>query len=508
MNTAAGVILKAGSKVLMLQRPDGSWGLPGGKCEEGETPVQAMVRETQEEIAYNIAPDAAPVQIAVVDNDDGFRFTCFSLDVPEEFTPIIDAEHTAFQWADAADLPQPLFMGTGDFIARAFEAVFAQDAADSARQIDNNGWFEIKHNPISKVGVFPYLGKNIPGAEPGRVYMVYRPAEELSDPATIDSLKLLPWINDHVMLGKKGTIAAEKKGVHGVLGQEIYFKPEAETLYGNIKLFSEEHANVIDSGKIDLSLGYRCRYEYAPGVYKGQAYEYVQRSIRGNHIASVNSGRMGPEVAVLDHFSFTFDSKDVETMDKPTPAEGGKEGGGSGEISVADAVKQLEALMPTLQKLMAIANPAAAGAPAVTVDADTPKPETDEEKAAKAGALAAAADSDDKKKTAAAMDAMDAAIKGAPAAVFKALAQRDALVRRLTPHVGAFDHAEMTPGDVVAYGLQKLGKTAPAGHEAAFLTGYLDALPTPGARVHADAMDSRDTGASETPAFIAEFTKE
>lgn len=513
MKTAAGVILIAGGKVLMLQRPDGTWGLPGGKCEEGETPLQAMVRETQEETAYNVDPEATPLQVAVSNNEDGFTFTCFSLDIDEEFVPVLTDEHTAFQWAEPHDPPTPLFMETGSFIARAFEAAFAQDAADTARRIDTNGWFEIKNNPISKVGVFPYLGKNIPGADPTRVYMVFRPAEELSDPETIESLKLLPWINDHAMLGKKGTIAAERKGVHGVLGQEIYFKPDTETLYGNIKLFSEQHAAVIDSGKIDLSLGYRCRYEYAPGVYKGQAYEYVQRLIRGNHVASVNSGRMGPEVAVLDHFSFTFDSKDVETMaDEKTPAGAGEGGAGSDPTleDCAKLFKALEPLLPMLSKLAAGGNAATPAAVVEAVDTDTP-PDADKEKAAKAaGAAAAATDSEDGKKAAAAMDAMDAEIKGMPATVLKALAARDKLARKLTPHVGAFDHADMTPGEVVTYGLDKLKLKAPAGHELAFLTGYLDAKPAPGSRSHvaADVMDAADAGTAEAPAFITNYAKE
>ena len=68
----------------------------------------------------------------------------------------------------------------------------------SARNYDANNWPEIKGNPLSKVGVFPYLGKQIDSSlEPDKVYMVYRPEEELSNPGCIESFKLIPWTDEH-----------------------------------------------------------------------------------------------------------------------------------------------------------------------------------------------------------------------------------------------------------------------------------------------------------------------
>src|ERR1700676_5463208 len=65
------------------------------------------------------------------------------------------------------------------------------DAADegteeSARIYDINGWMEIKGNPISKVGVFPYSGAQIDtdgsmGLDPNKIYQVYRSQDELSN---------------------------------------------------------------------------------------------------------------------------------------------------------------------------------------------------------------------------------------------------------------------------------------------------------------------------------------
>jgi 8-oxo-dGTP pyrophosphatase MutT (NUDIX family) len=43
--------------LLVHQRPDGSWSLPAGAIEPGETPAQAIVRETFEETGFHVVPE-------------------------------------------------------------------------------------------------------------------------------------------------------------------------------------------------------------------------------------------------------------------------------------------------------------------------------------------------------------------------------------------------------------------------------------------------------------------
>jgi len=163
----------------------------------------------------------------------------------------------------------------------------------SARKSDINGYVSIDQNPISRSGVFPYLGRQIGAPEPDRIYHVYRPAEELSNQATIDSFKLIPIIDDHTMLGpaEDGFTPAESKGTHGVVGEGVAFRDGV--LYGNLKIFSETVKRLIQSGKRDLSLAYRCVYDKVAGTYNGQDYQYVQRKLRGNHLALVDRARGG-----------------------------------------------------------------------------------------------------------------------------------------------------------------------------------------------------------------------
>jgi len=120
----------------------------------------------------------------------------------------------------------------------------------------------------------------------------------------------VPFINDHVMLGDPELaptpgvpmLPPEKKGVHGVIGEKTEFDPTNNTLYGNLKVFSAIAPHFFAAGKDDISLGFRCKYVEESGVdpVSGLAYDYVQRNIRGNHGAFVQTGRVGGDVSVMD----------------------------------------------------------------------------------------------------------------------------------------------------------------------------------------------------------------
>ncbi len=104
---------------------------------------------------------------------------------------------------------------------------YAQNTGESKQTPDINSMIEIKGNPISKTGVFPYLGKQISEEfEPDKIYQVYRPEEELADVECIASFKLVPWIDEHVMLGSEseGLMDAGRKGVQGVIGEDVYYE--------------------------------------------------------------------------------------------------------------------------------------------------------------------------------------------------------------------------------------------------------------------------------------------
>ena len=178
-----------------------------------------------------------------------------------------------------------------------------------AKQVDTNGYWEIKHNPISKVGVFPYLGRSISDeCDPEKIYYVYRPASTLSQSVDTWDNPPKPFIDDHEMLGE-GFSKIDDRPVQGVIHNPVYDE-DTGTLYADISVYSESLKDKIANGKKELSLGYFCKYRKEKGVYKGQAYDYIQEDMVGNHIALVDNGRCGSDVKVFDS-KFTMDSLDI-----------------------------------------------------------------------------------------------------------------------------------------------------------------------------------------------------
>lgn len=180
------------------------------------------------------------------------------------------------------------------------------------KEVDNNGFWRIRENPLSKCGVFPYLGKQISGElEPNKIYKVYRPMSEISAPETIESFDGIPLIDEHEMIGEGWTDYDERPA--GGVVYHTYAKDGK--LFGDIRIFSEQLKDEIKNGKKELSMGYSCRYEPAQGVFDGEFYDFIQRDLRGNHVALVNRGRMGSDVRVYDQ-KITFDTLDGLTFEE------------------------------------------------------------------------------------------------------------------------------------------------------------------------------------------------
>jgi uncharacterized protein len=313
--------------------------------------------------------------------------------------------------------------------------------SESSRSTDINEFIEIKDNPISKVGVFPYLGSQIsPDLEPDKIYQVYRPEEELNNPETIDSFKLIPWTDEHAMLGSKesGLTPAEQKGVHGVVGESVHF--EDGYLKGNLKVFSTKLAELIDAGKKELSIGYRCLYELASGVFKGQKYDAVQRQIRGNHLALVDEGRSGRDVAVLDHFKFTFDAKGIVMPDIDNKPEGE---GSDEEMTLESLANMVKALAERVEAMSAKDEEDPEATKKVSEEGDEDLDEEGEDEADPAMFVTKARlnedeseeegetkkdDGDKDKPKDKGMDSMKR--------VIEEISQRDLLAKKLSPHIG------------------------------------------------------------------------
>lgn len=98
-------LLRNGSKY------SGTWGLPGGKIDRGETVAQALAREIEEELGGVIA-GAKLIPIEKFTSDNGkFTYHTFLIPVDDEFVPVLNDEHRGYAWLSVEDHPKPLHPG-------------------------------------------------------------------------------------------------------------------------------------------------------------------------------------------------------------------------------------------------------------------------------------------------------------------------------------------------------------------------------------------------------------
>lgn len=365
---------------------------------------------------------------------------------------------------------------------------------DSARMIDVNDYVTIERNPISRSGVFQYLGSSIGGdAEPNRIYNVFRPPQSLMDPRALESFKLMPIIDDHRMLGprEKGLTPPEEYGTHGTTGESVFYDDTTGILFANLRIYSMALLDEIQDGKTDLSMGYRCDYKKSAGMFQGMPYDYIQVNMKGNHLALVDEARCN--VAVLDS-RFTYDSRDVITKGDSIMADENKggEGEGKGKLELADVHKYMKENAPMWAELKTLMADDDDGegteiSPSGDVTTDEAEKKAAEEKAAadaKAKDEAEKAEKEGKGMDAKAVqklvtDGVEAALKAQPKAPTFAdfaaeAAARDSLVAKLTPVIGTFDAKDKTLAQVAAYGVEKLGlKNVPKGSETVALDSFL-----------------------------------
>lgn len=336
-----------------------------------------------------------------------------------------------------------------------------------AKEVDINGFWLIEANPVTKEGVFPYTGSQIDfsgslGLEPNKIYNVYRPASELFKEETLKSFNGVPFIEEHEMIGD-GCTDYDNRPAGGILFNPTA-EPQSGTVLGNFRIFSESLKDSIEQGKKELSLGYRCCYEFLRGIFKGQPYDFVQKDIVGNHVALVDKGRMGSSVRVYDHNTMVFDSMEaIKPITKGTDAMTEEEKAKKEAEEAAAAKKaQDEATEAEAQK----AKDEAAEAEKKAQDEAEAAKKDEEQKAADAAEAEKAKEEEEKAKG----SAQDSAIK---AAVIM-LSERDALVKQVQPLIGTFDHAVMTSADEVAdYACKKLKLPAGKGESKAMIKGFL-----------------------------------
>ena len=166
---------------------------------------------------------------------------------------------------------------------------------------------------LARTGVQAYyayeLGLTAADGFPDRFATVrlYRPAEEVFDAQSLASFESVPLTDDHPKNFVTPQTRAElERGVVHTIGRD-------GDLMTGIVHARKEIVNKIQDGKQELSNGYSFALDLTPGkTPTGEAYDGVQRNIRGNHVALVDSARCGSACRVAD--SNPVQPKGVTTM--------------------------------------------------------------------------------------------------------------------------------------------------------------------------------------------------
>jgi|TARA_R110002073_G_scaffold5585_1_gene34205 8-oxo-dGTP pyrophosphatase MutT (NUDIX family) len=114
INQSAGIFFysKSTDRSLYLLRNESknpTWSIPGGKIEKNETLLDGLKRECQEEINYwDDDLKLVPIQKFV---NNTFAYHTFFCEVPEEFSPVLNDEHSGYAWVGSDKYPKPLHPG-------------------------------------------------------------------------------------------------------------------------------------------------------------------------------------------------------------------------------------------------------------------------------------------------------------------------------------------------------------------------------------------------------------
>lgn len=170
---------------------------------------------------------------------------------------------------------------------------------ESVRTVDKDGRLHVSETNISKAGVNPYWGYEIPGyqdlgLDPDTIYQVFRPPEELEKAAS--TFNNIPLLAKHIHVSSS---KPEKEKQIGTVGSNARF--DGEYLKNSIAVWDQDYIDRInDETQRELSSAYHYTAIKKKGVYHDQPYDLVMTDIHGNHVATVVEGRAGPDVLVAD----------------------------------------------------------------------------------------------------------------------------------------------------------------------------------------------------------------
>ena len=153
----------------------------------------------------------------------------------------------------------------------------------------------------ARSGVYDYAGSevdpaNAHGLRDQAVVKVYRPIDQVFDRKSIASFIGKPITDNHPSVA----VTSENWRDHA-RGTVMGAVRDGDYVSFDLLLTDAAAIDSVESGKRELSNGYSVDLKFEPGTTpEGAAFDAVQTSIMGNHIALVDHGRAGPECRISD----------------------------------------------------------------------------------------------------------------------------------------------------------------------------------------------------------------
>lgn len=120
----------------------GTWSFWGGKSEQGEVPVDTLLRELHEEIG--IIPDVEKLYPLhkYISRDKNFEYNAFVLTVYEEFTPQLNHESGGYCWVNIGMYPRPLHRGAKSVLLNKNITSKLNTILETKREYMGKDWIE------------------------------------------------------------------------------------------------------------------------------------------------------------------------------------------------------------------------------------------------------------------------------------------------------------------------------------------------------------------------------
>jgi hypothetical protein len=191
------------------------------------------------------------------------------------------------------------------------KTIQARDAMSlTSRHMTDEGYLVAPGN-MARTGVQEYrayeLGLDADGMDPMKVIRLHRPAEEVFDPASMASFENKPITIEHP------PVAVTADNWRDLAAGEVHdVARSGDLMTGTLLIRAKDAIEAVQSGKVQLSNGYNFELDMTSGsTADGRDYDGIQRNIRGNHVALVDSARCGSACRIADS---NFSDKEGNTM--------------------------------------------------------------------------------------------------------------------------------------------------------------------------------------------------